>query len=69
MGTGLADINTNRDECTPSVIFKLGRNPQGLSDRTVWVVKLESAAGEPVTLLVNYFDFRIIRESNYYRRK
>jgi neutral ceramidase len=50
---GAADININRDERTPrGYIF--GRNPSGFSDKTVWVIRFESLAGQPVALLINY---------------
>jgi neutral ceramidase len=50
---GAADINVNRDELTPrGYIF--GRNPSGFSDKTVWVIRFEGLAGEPIALLINY---------------
>jgi neutral ceramidase len=53
IGTGTADVNTNRDEYTAEG-WKLGVNPEGASEKTVWVVKFETAAGEPFAILMNY---------------
>jgi neutral ceramidase len=54
VASGLCNINVNRDQLTPAGTYKLGRNPEGLSDRTVWVVKFETASGEPMALFMNY---------------
>jgi hypothetical protein len=53
VGRGAADINLNRDELTPNG-YIFGRNPPGPSDKTVWVVKVESINGKPIGLLINY---------------
>jgi neutral ceramidase len=53
IGTGTADINTNRDEYTPEG-WKIGVNPEGPSEKTVWVVKFETSSGEPIAILMNY---------------
>jgi neutral ceramidase len=53
VGTGMADANTNRDEYTPDG-WKLGVNPEGPSEKTVWVVKFETTSGEPIAILMNY---------------
>lgn len=53
IGTGRADVNINRDEFTPRG-WILGNNPDRPSDKTVWVVKFETPAGEPIALLMNY---------------
>ena len=53
IGTGAADVNTNRDEFTTQG-WKLGTNPDGPSDKTVWVVKFETMAGEPIAILINF---------------
>ncbi len=53
IGCGTADVNVNRDEFTPEG-WKIGVNPQGPSDKTVWVVKFEALSGEPIALLMNY---------------
>jgi hypothetical protein len=54
VGTGTAYVNINRDQLTPAGGYKLGRNPDGPSDRTVWVVRFDTAAGEPMALFTNY---------------
>jgi len=34
--------------------WEIGSNPQGPSDKTVWAIKLEAVAGEPIAILMNY---------------
>jgi neutral ceramidase len=53
VGSGEVDVNTNRDVYTPQG-WKLGTNPDGPSDKTVWAIKFESLAGEPIAILMNY---------------
>jgi neutral ceramidase len=53
VGAGISYINVNRDLLTPTG-YKLGKNPEGPSDRTVWVIKVETASGEPLALFMNY---------------
>jgi hypothetical protein len=52
VGTGSADINVNRNRFTGKGYG--GPDVDGPSDKTVWVVKLESLAAEPIALLMNY---------------
>jgi len=54
IGSGRADVSINRDLLTPAGTYRLGRNPDGPSDKTVWVVKFETPAGEPIAVLINY---------------
>jgi neutral ceramidase len=53
VGSGTADININRDVLTQRG-YGYGRNHSGPSDKTVWVVKLETLSGEPIAVLINY---------------
>jgi neutral ceramidase len=53
VGRGTADVNTNREAFTTEG-WKLGVNPDGPSEKTVWVIKFESLSGEPLALLINY---------------
>ena len=53
VGTGTADVNTNRDEYTTEG-WKIGVNPEGPSEKTVWVIKFETNSGEPIAILMNY---------------
>lgn len=53
-GTGRASVNTNRRARTAQGGWTLGVNPEGVSDKTVAVVRLDSAAGQPLALFVNY---------------
>jgi hypothetical protein len=52
--TGSVDVNVNRDQYTPGRGWSLGYNPDGVSDKTVSVVKFESATGQPIAILFNY---------------
>jgi neutral ceramidase len=52
-GTGKIDVNINRDEYDGHE-WKLGVNPDGHSDKTVWVMKVETSSGDPVAVLINY---------------
>jgi hypothetical protein len=52
-GTGSADVNVNRDEYAGGR-WRIGYNPEGPSDKTVWVVRFESLDGTPIAVLVNY---------------
>ena len=53
LAQGHADLNVNRDEFVGDR-WKTGRNPTRPSDKTVWVLRFETAAGEPVAYFVNY---------------
>ena len=53
LATGSADVNVNRDVFTPQG-WKMGFNPKGPSDKTVWVIKFEKPSGEPLAVLFNY---------------
>jgi hypothetical protein len=54
IGTGYVDINVNRDFFAPDGTWKLGVNPTGPSDKTVWVIKFETESGDPIALFTNY---------------
>jgi hypothetical protein len=54
IGTGRAYVNTNRDEYDPEKGWELGVNYDRPSDKTVWVVKFETPAGDPIAVLFNY---------------
>jgi hypothetical protein len=52
-GTGTININRRvrpRDGNPPAV----GRNPEGLTDRELAVVRIDNASGQPLAVLVNY---------------
>jgi hypothetical protein len=52
--TGKASVNSNRRARMANGGWWLGINPEGPSDKTVAVVKFESAGGEPIALFINY---------------
>lgn len=55
LGRGSADVNVNRDLYWPEPKgWSQGYNPEGKSDKTVTVVKFETAAGQPFAVLFNY---------------
>lgn len=53
-GTGRANLNVNRRAIGADGKLWLGVNPDGPSDKAVAVVKVESAAGEPIAIFSNY---------------
>ncbi len=54
-GTGTAYVNINRRELFPkNGWWWLGYNPEGLSDKTVAVVKFADLSGKPIALFINY---------------
>lgn len=53
-GTGRANVNISRRARDIERGWWLGYNPDGASDKTVAVIKLETAAGEPLAILSNY---------------
>jgi hypothetical protein len=53
LAAGQADLNINRDEFTGDR-WKTGRNPTRPSDKTVWVLRFDNSAGEPLAFFVNY---------------
>jgi neutral ceramidase len=52
-GTGICDVNVNRDVLTADGWW-LGVNETGLSDKTVSVLRFETVEGKPIALLYNY---------------
>jgi neutral ceramidase len=63
IGTGRADINVNRISYTQKG-WGMGVNPEGPSDKTVWVVKFENLSGEPIALLMNYAVHSVVAGSD-----
>ncbi len=53
-GTGSVDVNVSRDQYTPGRGWGLGYDPDGISDKTVSVLKFESQTGQPIAILFNY---------------
>jgi hypothetical protein len=53
-GTGKATVNMNRRARTADGGWMLGNNPDGVSDKTVAVIKLDTTSGEPIAILSNY---------------
>ncbi len=62
-GKGTADVNTNRDIFTETG-WRMGVNLDGPSEKTVWVVKLETASGEPIAILMNYAVHSVVLGAN-----
>ncbi|MEW6360157.1 MAG: hypothetical protein AB1696_27730 [Planctomycetota bacterium] len=54
VGKGNCDVNINRRERQPDGTIRLGRNPEGFTDRDVIVARIEADAGRPLAALVNY---------------
>jgi neutral/alkaline ceramidase-like enzyme len=53
-GTGKAHVSTNRRARNGEGGWMLGNNPDGVSDKTVAVIKFETLAGEPLAVFSNY---------------
>lgn len=53
VGTGESDVNINRDILTARGWW-VGRNPEGFSDKTLTVIKVEALDGEPLAVLFHY---------------
>jgi len=54
-GTGVTYLNVNRDAIHPETrLWHQGANLEGVSDKTVAVLKFETLTGEPIAVHVNY---------------
>lgn len=53
-GTGKVTVNMNRRAPDGEGGWMLGNNPEGVSDKTVAVIKFETASGEPLAIFSNY---------------
>ncbi|MCD7832985.1 MAG: hypothetical protein LUH00_03195 [Lachnospiraceae bacterium] len=53
VGTGFCDVNVNRDVETPFGWW-VGINPDGPSNKTATVIKVENPGGEPIGYLISY---------------
>jgi neutral ceramidase len=53
-GTGKVNVNMNRRARNADGGWMLGNNPDGVSDKTVAVIKLETTSGQPIAILHNY---------------
>jgi neutral ceramidase len=53
-GTGIAKVNMNRRARNADGGWMLGNNPDGVSDKTVAVIKFETLSGEPLAIFSNY---------------
>jgi|WetSurSiteA1Bulk_404760.scaffolds.fasta_scaffold02271_3 neutral ceramidase len=54
-GTGTCHLNINRDVIDPVTrLWSQGPNYEGISDKTVAVIKFETLAGEPLAVYYNY---------------
>lgn len=61
IGTGKAYVNTNRSVRMGDG-WKRDTNPDGPSDKTVWVVKFVNEAGDPIAILMNYAVHSVVLE-------
>jgi Neutral/alkaline non-lysosomal ceramidase, N-terminal len=53
-GTGKVNVNMNRRAPDGDGGWMLGNNPDGVSDKTVAVIKFETTSGEPIAIFSNY---------------
>ncbi len=54
IGTRNAYVNINRREYSPNRGWWLGHNPEGVSDKTVTVIRFDALSGKPIALFINY---------------
>src|SRR5687768_8102719 len=53
-GEGKAHVNTNRRARNGEGGWMLGNNPDGVSDKTVAVIRFDDRKGQPIAILTNY---------------
>ena len=53
-GLGKAHVNTNRRARNGEGGWMLGNNPDGVSDKTVAVIRFDNMKGEPIAVVTNY---------------
>jgi neutral/alkaline ceramidase-like enzyme len=53
-GTGKVTVNMNRRARTADGGWMLGNNPEGVSDKTVAVIRFENVSGQPIAIYANY---------------
>jgi neutral ceramidase len=53
-GEGKVNVSMNRRARNADGGFMLGNNPEGVSDKTVAVIKLETTGGKPIAVVANY---------------
>ena len=53
-GTGQANVNMNRRARDDQGGWMLGNNPEGVSDKTVAVIRFDTLAGAPIAVVTNY---------------
>ncbi|MGH8639548.1 MAG: neutral/alkaline non-lysosomal ceramidase N-terminal domain-containing protein, partial [Burkholderiales bacterium] len=53
-GFGKANVNTNRRARDGDGGWMLGNNPDGVSDKTVAVIRFDTMSGQPIAVLSNY---------------
>lgn len=54
VGTSTAYVNVNRREATPGRGLWLGFNEEGVSDKTVTVLRFDDLSGKPIAFYINY---------------
>jgi neutral ceramidase len=66
-GTGKAYLNINRREYSPDIGWWLGHNPEGPSDKTVTVIRIDALSGKPIALFVNYAVHAVVMGGDNYQ--
>lgn len=67
IGTGKAYVNVNRREYSADTGWWLGYNPDGPSDKTVTVIRLDALSGKPIALLINYAVHAVVMGGENYQ--
>jgi neutral ceramidase len=67
IGSAKAYVNINRREFTPNRGWWLGYNEEGLSDKTVTVLRFEDLSGKPIAFWINYAVHAVIMGPENYQ--
>ena len=54
VGKGDVNVNVNRDQYSPGQGWGMGYDPDGPSEKTVWMLKFENLSGHPIAVLFDY---------------
>ena len=64
--TGSADVNINREEMTDQGKVVVGRNPKGVSDSSVDVLRIDDLSGNPLAVLCSFAAHPVVMGINSY---
>ena len=65
--TGSADVNINREEMTDDGRVLVGRNPDGVTDSSVDVLRIDDLSGNPLAVLCSFAAHPVVMGINSYK--